>query len=85
MSNTSKISKINMSNSNKEMFPEYCPVYLKKQNKIIDEDGNIWKKITVTGYLRECDNFFWPYDPRNINNNYHQFPPSVSSVAETRN
>ena len=73
------------SQTTKVMFPEYCPVYPKKTNEIVDENGNIWKKITMTGYQRQCDKFFWPYDPRNVNNNYHQLPPSVESVALTRN
>ena len=30
---------------------------------IIDSYNNEWRQITITGYQRVCDKFFWPANP----------------------
>ena len=53
-------------------------------NNIVDEEGNKWIQITATGYSRVCDNFFWPFDPRNTDNWMGSLPHTVSQVATMR-
>lgn len=51
----------------------------------IDTQNNIWKKITANGWVRQCDNFFWPADPTSSDNYLGKFPHSVEQIKTMRN
>ena len=53
-------------------------------NDVIDAEGNEWEQITMTGYRRKCDKFFWPADPRNKDNHLGQLAPTVADVVKMR-
>ena len=54
------------------------------ENTITDEYGKIWKQISVTGYLRLIDNFFWPDNPTICSRFLCQKPPTVEQVEISR-
>ena len=54
-------------------------------NSIVDREGNLWEQITTTGWQRQKDEFFWPFDPTNNNNMCEIYPPSIQEVAISRN
>lgn len=54
------------------------------ENTITDEYGEIWKQISVTGYLRLSDNFFWPDNPTICSQFLGQKPPTVEQVEIRR-
>ena len=43
-----------------------------------DKQGSIWKRITGTGWVRDCDRFFWPFTPLADNT------PSVEDIRIMR-
>ena len=50
---------------------------------IIDKDGNNWRQVSGTGWLRAEDNFFWPFNPT-TNNIINKFPPTIEEVKSDR-
>ena len=60
----------------------FCPV--NTTNTIFDAEGNEWEQITMTGYRRKCDKFFWPVDPRNKDNHLGELPPTVAEIVKMR-
>lgn len=54
------------------------------ENTITDEYGEIWKQISVTGYLRLSDNFFWPDNPTICSLFLGQKPPTLEQVKISR-
>jgi hypothetical protein len=57
---------------------------INSNNIITTNNGDKWKQITLTGYLRLEDNFFWPVDPRNNNNTLNMFPPTIDNIKKER-
>jgi hypothetical protein len=44
----------------------------------------IWKRLTKNGWVRQCDDFFWPADPTTENTYMGCLPHSVEYVSEMR-
>lgn len=55
---------------------------IKTDETITDSYGYKWAKITVTGYQREVDSFFWPANPLTLFMN--RYPPTPDEVEEQR-
>ena len=55
-----------------------------QKQSLVDSSGEIWIQETVTGWRRKKDNFFWPANPTDNNNQIGTLPPSVHTLAETR-
>jgi hypothetical protein len=53
--------------------------------KITDSRDNIWNKKTISGWTRETDNFFWPFNPLNTDNPINRLPPTINQIAKKRN
>ena len=58
---------------------------VESNNTLTDGYGNVWKQITALGWNRECDDFFWPANPTNINNHMGTLPHTVAQVIAMRN
>ena len=58
----------------------FHPVYT-NQN-FTDMFNETWTQITVKGWQRNSDAFFWPYHPSQ--NSQIGYPPSTSQVSEKR-
>ena len=57
---------------------------VKSNDILVDQHKHIWKRLTQNGWVRECDNFFWPADPTTENNYMGCFPHTVEQVLEMR-
>ena len=57
---------------------------VKSNDILVDQHKHIWKRLTQNGWVRECDNFFWPFDPRNTDNWMGSLPHTLSQVANMR-
>lgn len=51
---------------------------------ITDDREDKWIQLTVSGYYRESDNYFWPCDPTNTNNFINRLPPTILEVDAER-
>jgi len=57
---------------------------LESNNILVDRNMYIWKRLTKNGWVRQCDNFFWPADPTTENTYMGCLPHSVEYVSEMR-
>tara|TARA_B100001094_G_scaffold302594_1_gene329959 strand:- start:4867 stop:5085 length:219 start_codon:yes stop_codon:yes gene_type:complete len=56
-----------------EMFR---PVDTKEQ--VVDSSNETWTRFTESGWIRESDKFFWPFNPITSK------PPCVEAISQNR-
>jgi hypothetical protein len=57
---------------------------VKSNDTLVDKHKHLWKRLTKNGWVRQCDNFFWPADPTIEHTYMGCFPHTVEQVSEMR-
>ena len=67
-----------------EISPLECLRPIKSDKIIVDTRGDKWQQVTIIGYKRIADNYFWPEDPTKSNNPLGILPLTIQEIEKQR-